>query len=210
MMQLILPDRYGEFVDELAEMHRLRYRVFKQRLDWDVEVSGDMEIDEFDALHPAYLLQRGADGQIQGCVRLLPTTGPTMLAVKFPVLLAGSPAPQSLQIWESSRFSLDVDHDAPKGPAGIAKATYELFAAMIEFGLSRNLTDIVTVTDVRMERILRRADWPLRRIGEPKVVGSTLAVAGYLEIAGHCLSRIRERAGLKGPVLWAPVALAAA
>ena len=49
MMQLITSDRYGAFADDLAEMYRLRYRVFKQRLDWDVEVSGDMEIDTFDA-----------------------------------------------------------------------------------------------------------------------------------------------------------------
>jgi N-acyl-L-homoserine lactone synthetase len=58
MMQLVTHDLYGEFVDDPAEMHRLRYRVFKERLGWDVQVSGDMEIDEFDALHPAYLLQR--------------------------------------------------------------------------------------------------------------------------------------------------------
>ena len=74
-------------------MHRLRYRVFKERLDWDVQVSGDMEIDEFDALHPAYLLQRATDGRIQGCVRLLPSTGPTMLRDTFPVLLDGAPPP---------------------------------------------------------------------------------------------------------------------
>jgi N-acyl-L-homoserine lactone synthetase len=55
MIQLITPDRYGAFLDELTEMHRLRYRVFKERLGWDVEVSGDMEIDEFDAYRPAYL-----------------------------------------------------------------------------------------------------------------------------------------------------------
>ncbi|MGY4447465.1 N-acyl-L-homoserine lactone synthetase [Bradyrhizobium sp. i1.3.1] len=79
MMQLITPEHYGEFVDELAEIHRLRYRVFKQRLGWDVLVSGDMEVDEFDVLRPAHLLHRATDGRIQGCVRLLPSTGPTML-----------------------------------------------------------------------------------------------------------------------------------
>jgi N-acyl-L-homoserine lactone synthetase len=47
---------------------------------------------------------------------------------------------------------------------GLATAPYELFAGMIEFGLSRQLTDIVSVTDARMERILRRAGWPLRRM----------------------------------------------
>ncbi len=148
-------------------MHRLRFRVFKERLDWHVEVSGGMEIDEFDALHPAYLIQRALDGRIQGCVRLLPCTGPTMLRDTFPVLLEGATAPASSTVWERNRFALDIDTRAPKAAHGLASATYELFAGMIEFGLSRQLTDIVTVTDTQMERVLRRAGWPLRRIGRP-------------------------------------------
>jgi len=59
MMQLITADQYGNFIGEIAEMHRLRCRVFRERLDWEVQVSGDMEIDEFDALYPTYLLQQG-------------------------------------------------------------------------------------------------------------------------------------------------------
>src|SRR5580692_3560926 len=165
MMHLITPSSFGTFSNEIAEMHRLRYRVFKERLDWDVQFSGDMEIDEYDALHPAYLIQRAPDNRVQGCVRLLPSTGPTMLRDTFPVLLDGTPAPASPAIWESSRFALDLPPDTPKATHGLATATYELFAGMIEFGLSRQLSDIVTVTDARMERILRRAGWPLRRIG---------------------------------------------
>lgn len=210
MMVLITSRRYGEFFDQLVEMHRLRYRVFKERLGWDVETSGDMEMDEFDALHPAYLLQKGEDGKIHGCVRLLPSTGPTMLREAFPVLLCGQAAPASPTIWESSRFALDIGGGASKLTGGIARATYELFAGMIEFGLSRGLTDIVTVTDARMERILRRAAWPLRRIGEPRALGKTLAIAGYLEVSPDSLARVRDAGGLNGPILWEPVALAMA
>src|SRR3954454_9057704 len=108
MMHLISSELSGTFAREIAEMHRLRYRVFKERLDWDVQISGDMEIDEFDALQPVYLIQRGRDGRIQGCVRLLPSTGPTMLREAFPLLLEGVPAPVSPTIWESSRFALDI------------------------------------------------------------------------------------------------------
>jgi N-acyl-L-homoserine lactone synthetase len=81
---------------------------------------------------------------------------------------------------------------------------------MIEFGLSRRLTQIVTVTDARMERIVRRAGWPLRRIGKPHAIGNTLAVAGDLEVSAECLVRVRNAGGLQGPALWAPVAIAAA
>jgi acyl homoserine lactone synthase len=210
MMQLIAAEYYGQFVSEIAEMHRLRYRVFKERLDWEVQFSGDLEIDQFDALHPTYLVQRGSGGRLQGCVRLLPSTGPTMLRDTFPILLDGAPSPFSATIWESSRFALDLGADLPKAIHGLAAATYELFAGMIEFGLSRQLTEVVTVTDARMERILRRAGWPLRRIGRPRALGNTLAVAGFLEVSIESLARVRAAGGLEGPVLWAPVALAAA
>ena len=210
MIQLIASETYGEHLDDLTDMHRLRYRIFKQRLDWDVQVSGDVEVDEFDALGPCYLLQRSAEGAVTGCVRLLPTTGATMLSDTFGALLSGSPAPSSPRVWESSRFGVDPEHSGPVASQGIAKATYELFAGMIEFGLSHGLTDIVTVTDVLMERILRRASWPLRRLGQPKAFGRSRAVAGYLEVSTDSLIRIRAAGQLKGPALWRPVVVQAA
>ncbi|MFB6417791.1 acyl-homoserine-lactone synthase [Bradyrhizobium tunisiense] len=204
MMQVITPEFYGAFTEELSEMHRLRYRVFKERLDWDVQTSGDMEVDEFDALCPVYLIQRATDYRIQGCVRLLPSTGSIMLREAFPVLLDGHPFEPTQSVWESSRFALDVDLDTGSAVKGLSGATYELFAGMIEFGLSRRLTEIITVTDARMERILRRANWPLRRAGHPRTLGNTLAVAGYLEVSMDCLVRVRNSGQLQSPVLWEP------
>ncbi|WP_159587936.1 acyl-homoserine-lactone synthase [Chelativorans xinjiangense] len=205
MMQLIAPDWYGKFADDLKEMHRLRHRVFRDRLKWDVSVSDGYEIDAFDALNPHYLLLRASTGRIDGCVRLLPTTGPTMLRDCFSVLLGDRAPPEDPQTWESSRFALDLPPSTPKR-AGIAAGTYELFAGMIEFGLSRDLRRIVTVTDLRMERILRRAGWPLDRISEPRTVGNTRAVVGYLDVSTDSLAAIRRNGGIMGPVLWAPVA----
>jgi acyl homoserine lactone synthase len=210
MIQLITERSYGDFAEALVAMHQLRYRVFKGRLDWDVHTSGDIEIDSFDALHPAYLLQLASDGRLQGCVRLLPSTGPTMLGEAFPSLLAGQRVPSDCSIWESSRFAIDIAPNAAKGDHGITQATYELFAGMVEFGLSRQLTDIITVTDVRMERILRRAGWPLRRIADPSQIGTTLAVAGYLAVSSEILSTLRKAGGLSAPALWTPVVPAAA
>ena len=204
-MQMIAPEWHGAFAEERGEMHRLRYRVFKERLDWGVRVTDGAEADDFDAAGPVYLLQRSREGSIQGCVRLLPTTGPNMLRDVFPELLAGTPTPADKEIWESSRFALDVQPTAGEMSGGLATATYELFAGMIEFGLSRSLIDIVTVTDVRIERILRRAGWPLRRIAEPRTIGNTKAVAGYLEVSPEALLSVRRTGRIDRPVLWAPV-----
>ncbi|MGX8009651.1 acyl-homoserine-lactone synthase [Mesorhizobium sp. ORM8.1] len=204
MMQLITPELYDEFSGELNEMYGLRHRVFKERLDWDVQTQEEMETDAYDGLNPVYLLLKGSDWRICGCVRFLPTTGPTMLRDTFPRLLGETTAPASARIWESSRFALDLPASTPKA-GGLAQATYELFAGMIEFGLANELTRIVTVTDTRMERILRLATWPLARIGQPKVIGNTEAVAGFLEVSQASLMRIRWRGRLNGPVLWQPV-----
>ncbi|WP_038959197.1 acyl-homoserine-lactone synthase [Bradyrhizobium japonicum] len=210
MIRLITKPLYGEFSDTLVGMYQLRHRVFKLRMNWDVQISGDMEIDEFDALDPAYLVQLSNDGKVQGTVRLLPTSGPTMLSETFSALLNGRKPPSDPRVCESSRFAIEVAADAQKGDHGITQSTYELFAGMVEFGLSRELTDVVTVTDVRMERILRRAGWPLRRIGDPSRIGNTLAVAGYLEISIEILSSLRKAGGFSAPVLWTPVILSAA
>ena len=210
MLQLITPLAYGAFSNDLTEMHRLRYRVFKLRLDWDVEVSDDQERDRFDDLHPIYVLQRDLDGRVTGCARLLPTLGPSMLHDVFPALLHGEPMRSSPAIWESSRFAVDAPENAPKAAGGIATGTYELFAGLVEFGLARELREIVTVTDARLERILRRASWPLRRIGPAVQIGNTLAVAGFLEVSRAALQRLREAGDLHGPVLWSPVVPSAA
>ena len=50
MIKLIAPERYDQFRDALAEMHRLRARVFKGRLDWVGELQGDQVQSPDDAL----------------------------------------------------------------------------------------------------------------------------------------------------------------
>src|SRR3546814_16188299 len=68
----------------------------------------------------------------------------------------------------------------------------------------------MTVTDLRMERILRRAGWPLRRFGCATAIDAAVAVAGYLDISHDSLEPIRRHRRLRGPVLWMQVVVAAA
>jgi acyl homoserine lactone synthase len=207
MIYVIDRRHFGIFTNEILEMHRLRFRVFKQRLNWDVTTSGDLEIDEYDALAPVYLLHCDADGKVDGSVRLLPTTGPNMLRNTFPSLLGSEPAPQDRTVWEASRFAVDAPIGSRANPGGLSLATFELFAATLEFGISRELSDIVAVVDVRMERILRRAGWTLRRLSQAHSIGNALAVAGLLDVSPAVLARIRTLGGLYGPVLSEPLQL---
>ena len=100
---------FGQHLDLLNAMYRLRRRVFKERLDWTVSVSGDVELDVYDILSPTYLLVMTGAGKVAGSVRLLPTTGANMLADTFAILLGGEQPPCSERILESSRFCVDTE-----------------------------------------------------------------------------------------------------
>ncbi|MCP4564122.1 MAG: GNAT family N-acetyltransferase [Bosea sp.] len=191
---------YGANITLLMGMHRLRRKVFKDRLDWSVGTTGDLEMDSYDTLDATYLI--AADrGTVVGCVRLLPTTGLNMLADTFPELLDGEDAPSSDLIAESSRFCVDTELTGATTDGGLRRATFMLFVAMLEWGEARGLASIATVTDLRMERILRRAGWTLERLGTPQRIGSTVAVAGLLPIEDATLTAVRRNGGLTAPVL---------
>ncbi|WP_043160651.1 acyl-homoserine-lactone synthase [Bradyrhizobium sp. Ai1a-2] len=196
----------GPHLALLAEMFRLRRRVFKERLDWTVSVSGDLEIDIYDALNPTYLLVISDANEVLGCVRLLPSTGPNMLADTFPFLLGDKRAPHSDDVLESSRFCVDTERAVEVGRGNLNRATFVLFAAMIEAMRARGARAIATVTDVRMERILRRAGWPIERLAEPQSLGQTTALAGLLHDCDSALEAMYRQAGLEGPVLVIPSA----
>ncbi|MEM7525782.1 MAG: acyl-homoserine-lactone synthase [Pseudomonadota bacterium] len=202
MFVYITPTNRGAFVDALAEMHRLRKRVFHDRLGWDVQLVGDQEVDIFDAMGAHYLVAMDdATGRARMCVRLVPTTGRYMLADTFPVLLHGQDAPRAPSLWESSRFAVDLDDRSGASKRGVSCEMCALLAAMNEVALAQGWRQIVTVTDVIVERLIKRAGYPLSRFGDPVQLGVTKGVAGYMEMSRTALAHCREVGGLAGPVV---------
>nr|UVZ00058.1 autoinducer synthesis protein [Agrobacterium fabrum] len=55
-----------------------------------------------------------------------------------------------------------------------------LFAGIIEWSMANGYNEIVTATDLRFERILKRAGWPMQRLGQPAAISNTIAIAGSL------------------------------
>ncbi|WP_028734346.1 acyl-homoserine-lactone synthase [Rhizobium leguminosarum] len=176
----------------LLQIHyRLRARVFSDRLGWEVDVTAGCESDRFDALRPTYILATAETGQLAGCARLLPTLGPTMVADVFPSLLPDGQLNGHAAMIESSRFCVDTALAEGRGDGSIHEATLTMFAGIIEWCFANGYTEIVTVTDLRFERILARAGWPLQRLGEPKKIGVTMAVAGTLPANAETFLRLR-------------------
>lgn len=176
----------------IDQMHALRARVFRDRLGWDVEVTNGREGDEYDALNPTYLLVVGTGEQVVGSVRLLPGTGPTMLGQTFSVLLDGKPVPRGPHLVESSRFCIDTDADGSNTARGLHRATMLLFGGILDWALAHGHSGVVTVTDLRFERVLKRAGLPFSRLGSPHPIGNTMAVAGTVPATEATASSVRQ------------------
>ncbi len=201
MIKLIPGHERFRYPHQVDAMHRLRARVFAERLAWSVTVENGWEVDQFDKLDPLYLVSENADGKIRGTVRLLPTTGPNMLSDVFSQLLPPNQSVRSPRIWESSRFSVDHEALAERSDKLVNRTTAELLCGMTEVGMRAGLDFIVSVVDVHMERVLKRANCHCERLGEPKKIGKVTTIAGLWEIGDELLNNLRQSSGIEGPVV---------
>lgn len=177
----------------LDQMHALRARVFSDRLGWDVDVTDGRESDEYDSFNPTYILAVAPDSSnVAGCARLLPGIGPTMLGRTFPALLDDKPMPRHPKLIESSRFCVDTSRIDGVAPLrGLHRATLTLFAGILEWSIVNGYSEVATVTDLRFERILSRAGLPFHRLGTPRPIGNTIAIAGIIPATAEYALRVR-------------------
>jgi acyl homoserine lactone synthase len=183
--------QYQAHSRHLAAMHRLRAQIFSNRLGWDVNVGRGQEHDEFDDLDPTYILAITESNTVGACARLLPATGPTMLSQTFPQLLASGSLNAHSGMIESSRFCVDTSLAQGRAGGNLHRATLTMFGAIIEWSMMNGYSEIVTATDLRFERILNRAGWPMERLGDPCPIGNTIAVAGRLPADQASFDRVR-------------------
>lgn len=187
----VAPHQYERNRTLLNQMYRLRAAVFSGRLEWDVSIIAGEERDQYDGYKPTYLLAIADSGSVAGCLRLLPACGPTMLAKTFPQLLEKGSFAGHCGMVESSRFCVDTSLIAQRDSAQLHLATLTLFAGIIEWSMANGYSEIVTATDLRFERILKRAGWPMERLGRPTAIGNTIAIAGSLPADRSSFERVR-------------------
>lgn len=163
---------------DIKSMHQLRYQIFCQRLKWDVQTEADQEKDEFDRLVEAtYMVVRDDIGDVVGCWRMLPTTGPNMLRDTFPQLLGGVEMPVSETVWELSRFATRTERSARAVSGYNRQLPLTMMRAIVDYACQRGITAFVTVTTLSIERMLRALKVNVTRIAAPIQVGIERAVA---------------------------------
>ncbi|MEM6385963.1 MAG: acyl-homoserine-lactone synthase [Pseudomonadota bacterium] len=191
MLRYIYADEINAFPRLKEGMFKDRAAQFSARLGWEVTVDEDgNEHDQYDALNPMYIIWEQPDGTHGGSLRLLPTTGPTMLNDFFSHLADGVHI-QSPLIWECTRFCL-----APGASAHVSSA---LMLGVLEVGLKSYLNHIAGVFDARMIRVYRRVGWGPTILGTDGE-GRDAISAGLWACEESYRARLLSRAGVTSEV----------
>ncbi len=186
----------------LDDMFRLRARVFAGRLGWDVNIKNEMEIDQFDAMDPGYIIGVDENMNVISCARVLQTTGPHMLSDVFDAILCGEAPVRSASIWESTRFCVDTKRLQDRGSkTAVSRATSELMLGILEYAQESGITDIITVIDPIMDRVLKRSNnAPHGYVGQTVPMGKVKALAALLDCTDERIARVRDFADIKGDI----------
>lgn len=169
-----------------ARIFNYRYKVFIQELRWDLPSVACQERDQFDRDDTVHVVAVDQDGIIIGYCRLLPTTRPYLLREVFPGLLNGAPPPNSIDIWELSRFTaLDLrGRLKQEGSMFSSDAALAILSEAIKCALDRNAKRIISVSPIGVERLLRRAGISAHRAGPPMVLQGYPLFACWIDVPG--------------------------
>lgn len=155
------------------KVFEFRKHIFIDRMGWDLDLSDGVEKDEFDKTYTLYCALL-SDEQLVGTFRAIRCDKPYLSARVFPALAKFEKYPITWDYWEISRFAaLDP------------QVSWQLYAAMLDFGWSRQARALVALVDLGHERILRMLGIHVRRYGPPSHVGKTRHGQPIRAVAGE-------------------------
>lgn len=152
-----------------------RAKQFRQRLGWDVTVDHiGLERDQYESCSPIYVIDHDVNDVHCASMRLLPTTGQTMLNDHFRAAYDG-PDISAPDTWECTRFCI--------APSADRFAALRLLAAGARLMHELNLKRYVATFDERMRRVYEVANV------SPKILGSTCTKHGQVSVGVWHFSR---------------------
>lgn len=199
----IQPHQHRENQHLLNAFFNLRKRVFFDQLEWDVPVDGDLEKDEYDDIGATYLIWTNeTQDTIYGGLRLLPTTGPTLLHDVFHATHGNNQNLVRPDVWEGTRMCVDEaailrDLDGVDG----AKAFNLLFVALCEMAVDLGVTRLVSNFEACMSRVYRRAGLQFDMHGSAHQYGRRPVYCASFEVSQDILADLRNRHDLTGSML---------
>lgn len=199
----VQPHQQSQHTSLLNAFFGLRKRVFFDQLEWDVPVKGDIEKDEYDEMDATYLIWCSEDqSTIYGGLRLLPTSGPTLLNDVFHATHGNNPALNRPDVWEGTRMCVDdeaIKRDLPDLDAG--KAFSLLFVALCEMAVDLGVSRLVSNFEACMSRVYRRAGLAFDMHGSAHEYGRRPVYCASFEVSDEILAGLRIKHNLTGALL---------
>ncbi len=187
MIRYVYASELHKFPRLAKSMFECRADQFKTRLGWEVHVDENgQERDQYDDQNPLYLIWENADGSHGGSLRLLPTTGRTMVNEHFTDVIGGGEIRSPL-IWECTRFCLARGAEA-KVSAALMMSAGE---CLKNFGIEH----CIAVFDARIIRIYRMIG------ASPEVLGTmgegrAQCSVGLWELSSEAISGVASKSGV--------------
>jgi N-acyl-L-homoserine lactone synthetase len=182
-----------KYPDLIEDMFRMRARIFHDRLKWDVQVIDGKERDKYDDEGPVYLIHTDEQARkVKGSLRLLPTTGPTLLAEFFSDTCPDAVHLSSPTIWECTRFCLD-DKLLDRGMQEerlIASAV--LITALGDLAVRSGIETVIGNFEASMLRLYRRIGCEIEVIGSTSRYGRPIYL-GLFPISESLVRKGKER-----------------
>jgi len=183
---------YSRLMDQMFQM---RARVFHDRLKWNVEVVEGKERDRYDDEAPVYILYLDdRTQQIKGSLRLLPTTGPTLLADIFSDTLPAGVHLSAPTIWECTRLCLDDRILAGESRHQMLIDFTTFIVGLGEVAVRAGIETILGNFDCSMLRLYRQIGCEIELLGSTQRYGETIHL-GAFRVSAPILNKLRRKLG---------------
>lgn len=142
----------------LVDMHRVRTKIFRDRMGWDVDVNDmELEVDDYDLPETVYVLHLDQNHRVTGTWRFLTTDQPSMIRNIWPQYTQSLPIPSSPSMCETSRFGVHCEtENRSERQKQVNLATAEMLVALIDTCILCGITDMYTLYNVKIKRLLER------------------------------------------------------
>lgn len=165
-----------------------RKAYFVDYLGWPLQITGDIERDEFDrgdTVHCAFT----CGNHVAGTFRAIRCDRPYLANTVFPYLATKRNYPRHADCWEISRFGIAPSHK---------HISPLLYGLMFHFALSRNIKALVAIVDAAHEKRLKKIGLKVLHYGPLQAIGTKpngeplFGVAGEIPLIEENLPRLRS------------------
>lgn len=192
-------DMYRHLIDD---MFQLRKKVFVDEARWTIPHRNGRETDRYDTLNPVYLIWCNSERtRLYGSIRLMPTTGPTLLYDTFRETFPGDVCLAAPGVWEGTRLCINKNNLAEDHPnIQPLRAFGLLLLALGECALAHGIHTMVTNYEPHVSRIYARTGLATHEIGRADGYGRFPVCCGVFEVSETVVNAMRMKLGVGLPL----------